>query len=49
MRLMGVTLEVPKKEELSEIEESDMENEPLVEKQDTINEPNTKMIQMVER
>ena len=30
MRLMGVSLDVAKKEELSEIEESDIEDEPLI-------------------
>ena len=49
MLLMGVSLEVPKKEELSEIEEDDVENEPLIEKQESVNEPATKMIQMGER
>ena len=31
MRLMGIQLDVAKKEELSDIEESDLEDQPLVE------------------
>ena len=44
MRLMGVSLDVAKKEELSEIEESDLDDEPLIKQEigdgnNAINEP----------